>query len=116
MIQAKEKVLELVRQDGMNLRLAFWNLREDKEIVLEAVKNNPHALQFADDRLQKDEELLSYVTKDDYYYWNMIQNNGYRYDIPMLSKYDPRYVYKYIDYMRLKERSPDTFEKILRWD
>jgi len=113
----KEVTISAVRKDGMNLRLASWRLREDKEIVLEAVKNNPHSLQFADDILQDDEELLSYVTKDDSYYYNMLDTrNGLRYDIPMLMTTDPVYYFKYIRYMKLKEQSLDTFEKMLRWD
>ena len=117
MIQNKEEILELVKQDGMNLRLAFWDLREDKEIVLEAVKNNPHSLQFAANELQDDIELLSYVSKNDSYYYHMLNpSTGTRYDIPMLRKVDPAYFYKYVDYMKMKEQSPNTFEKILRWD
>lgn len=113
----KEVTLSAVRNDGMNLRLASWRLLEDKEIVIEAVKNNPHSLQFADDKLQDDEELLSYVTKDDSYYYNFLDTrNGLRYDIPMLMTTDPVYYFKYIRYMKMKEQSPDTFEKMLRWD
>jgi hypothetical protein len=42
--------------------------------------------------------------------------NGMRFDIPMLNTTDPRYYYKYIDYMKMREQSPDTFEKVLSWD
>ena len=100
----------------MNLRLAFWNLREDRELVLAAVKNNPHAIQFASDQLQKDEDLLSYVTKNDEYYFNLIDDSGFRYSIPLLNTNDQDYYSKYINYMQIMERSPDTFEKIVRWD
>ena len=116
MIRNKVEILALVKQDGMNLRLAFWDLREDKEVVMEALKNNPYSLQFADEKLQKDEELLSYVTKDDNYYWSMIDDNGSRYSIPMLNSAEPNYYYKYVYYMKLKESSPSTFDSILRWD
>ena len=59
----------------------------------------------------------SSVIKDDSYYFNMKDpKSGSRYDIPMLSRIDPEYYFKYIYFMKLKERSPDTFEKILRWD
>ncbi len=116
-ITNKQEALDAVRKEGMNLRLASWSLREDKEIVLEAVKNNPYALQFADEKLQEDKELLSYVTKNDSYYYNLVDpRNGFRYDIPMLSPNDPVYYFKYIRYMKMKEQNEDTFEKMLRWD
>ncbi len=109
--------LVAVKEDGMNLRLASWRLREDKEVVLEAVKNNPHSIQFGSYELQNDEKLLSYVTKDNSYYFDLVDpRNGYSYDIPMLKRTDPAYFYRYVDYMKMKEQSPDTFEKMLRWD
>ena len=84
---------------------------------MEAVKNNSHSIQFTDDELQKDEELLSYVTKDDSYYWDLVDpRNGFKYSIPMLMQDDPDYFSKYIHFMKTKEQSPDTFEKMLRWD
>jgi hypothetical protein len=41
---------------------------------------------------------------------------GFSYDIPYLKFSDPEYLFKYIDYMKLKEKNPEEFEKILRWD
>ncbi len=123
-IYDKEKVLELVKQDGMNLRYANSDLQEDKEIVFEAIKNNISSLPFASEKLQKDEELLSYVQDEikklpnpDSYYFHMLDpKSGYRYDIPMLTTMDPVYYFKYVSCMKMKEQSPDTFEKMLRWD
>jgi len=116
-ITNKEDALEAVSKEGMNLRLASWALKEDKEVVLTAVKNNPHSIQFANDKLQDDEELWLYVTKDDSYYYNLVDpGSGFKYSIPMLKRDDPAYFFKYVDYMKTKERSPNTFEKILRWD
>ena len=113
----KEVTMLAVKEDGMNLGLASWRLQEDKEVVLSAVKNNPHSIQYADDDLQKDEELLSYVTKDDSYYWDIVEPySRRRYDIPMLSTTEPGYFRLYVRFMRTKEQSPNTFEKILRWD
>ena len=113
----KEITLQAVKADGMNLRLAYWDLKEDKEVVLEAVKNNPHSIQFAGESLQDDEELWSYVTKNRSYYFDMIDHQtGFRYDIPMLDTMDPDYFAKYVRFMQIKERSPDTFDKIQRWD
>ena len=113
----KEITLQAVKADGMNLRLAYWDLKEDKEVVLEAVRNNPHSMQFAGESLQDDEELWSYVTKNRSYYFDMIDHQtGFRYDIPMLDTMDPDYFAKYVRFMQIKERSPDTFDKIQRWD
>jgi len=39
-----------------------------------------------------------------------------RYDIPMLSTTSPDYYFKYVYYMRIKEASPETFERILSWE
>ena len=112
----KDVTLAAVKADGMNLQKALWNLKDVKEVVLEAVRNNPHSIQFSGDALQEDEELWSYVTKDDSYYYNLLDPaNGYRYDIPMLTSDDPVYFFKYIRYMKQKEQSFDTFEKMLRW-
>lgn len=41
---------------------------------------------------------------------------GQRYDIPMLKPTDPQYVEKYIMFMKMKEKYPENFEKVLRWD
>ena len=42
--------------------------------------------------------------------------SGLKYNIPMLDTATPGYYFKYVYYMKLKESSPDTFEKILNWD
>ena len=115
MINSEADLLKLIKQDGMNLRLANHILRDNKEIVLEAIKNNPHSIQFSSEKLKRDQELLSYVTKDNCYYWHSFTDDGYRYDIPLLMPTDPRYYFKYIYFMRIKERSPDTFKKIINW-
>lgn len=49
------------------------------------------------------------------YYHITDPDTGYRYNIPMLSTGDPRYMHKYIEYMKTKESNPELFEKILRW-
>jgi len=43
-------------------------------------------------------------------------DTGRRFDIPMLSRFSANYYYQYISYMKMKERQPDTFDKILNWD
>jgi len=51
------------------------------------------------------------------YYYNMLDpRTGQRYEIPMLTRMDPAYYYKYINFMKMKERSEETFSKILNWD
>ncbi len=75
------------------------NYREVPDFIVRLYKKN-----------QEDE-------KDDDYYWNMVDpKSGKRYTIPFLKETDPAYRVKYIDYMKLKERDPATFEKILNWD
>ena len=54
--------------------------------------------------------------EDHKYFMMMNPETGVRFDIPMLSALDPEYYFKYIYFMKMKEQSPDTFEKMLRWD
>jgi len=59
----------------------------------------------------------SSVVKDDSYYFDLKDpRTGLRYSIPMLDTLSPTYYYDYVHYMKLKEKSPDTFEKVMRWD
>jgi len=116
-ITEKQAALEAVKEDGMNLRLVSEDLQNDKDVVLAAMANNTNAFQFASQKLQKDEELASQVEKNDSYYYNMVNpRTGRRYDIPMLSPIDPKYYWEYVYRMKIKESSPNTFEKMLNWD
>jgi len=55
--------------------------------------------------------------EEDQYYLNMMNpQTGRRYDIPMLDSQAGDYYFKYIEFMKTKERSPETFDKILNWD
>lgn len=57
------------------------------------------------------------IEKDNSYYWNIMdERTGVRYNIPMLNPLDPDYFYSYIYYMKIKEGSPRTFERIINWD
>jgi len=113
----KTEALELVKKEGMQLRIMDDDFQNDMDIVLEAIKNTPHAFQFASERLQKDKTLNASVIKDDSYYFNIVnERSGERFSIPMLDPGAPGYFYKYVNYMQLRERSPDTFEKVLKWD
>lgn len=53
--------------------------------------------------------------KPDIYYWNMTDEKGKRYDIPLLSPTDHEYRDKYISAMKLKEEDPETFARMLKW-
>ena len=50
-------------------------------------------------------------------YWMMMDpNTGERYDIPMVNPGKPGYSFRYIDMMKERVISPDTFQKIMNWD
>lgn len=85
--------------------------------MLTAVKNCRYAFQFASEELQKDAEIYGLVVKDDDYFYHIVDPcTGRRFDIPMMSTNDPDYKSRYIYNMKLRESSPDTFEKMLSWD
>jgi len=49
-------------------------------------------------------------------YYNMLDpDTGYRFAIPMLDESAPGYYFRYIYHMKLKERSPETFNAIMNW-
>ena len=50
------------------------------------------------------------------YFDTFDERTGLRFNIPMLSTIDPEYFFKYVRFMKMKERSPETFEKVLNWD
>lgn len=50
------------------------------------------------------------------YYMDIVDpRTGKPYMIPMLTMADAGYLSEYADYMKLKERDPAAFEKILNW-
>lgn len=50
-------------------------------------------------------------------YWEIKNpDTGYRYDIPHLDKESGTYVWDYIAMMKLKERQPGTFDRIINWE
>lgn len=56
-------------------------------------------------------------SNDNAYYWNILdEDTGFRFDIPMLNSTSGTYFYQYISYMKLRERSEETFNKIMNWD
>jgi len=65
----------------------------------------------------KNQAKPSVAKHPDAYYWDMVnEDTGARYNIPMLDTLSPSYYWDYVHYMKLKEASPDTFEKVLSWD
>ena len=54
----KKEVLKAVQFDGMLLKNASNNLRDDKELVLAAVNSVGSALKYASDNLKSDKELV----------------------------------------------------------
>lgn len=41
---------------------------------------------------------------------------GKRYSIPMLNTKNPQYFTRYVEYMKLKEKHPEQFQKIMNWE
>ena len=114
---SKTEALELVEKDGMQLRILDSDFQNDVDVVLAAIKNNANAFQFASDRLKEDKTLNAMIVKNDSYYFDIVNpQSGLKYAIPMLNSGAPGYFYKYINYMKLRERSPETFQKVLNWD
>lgn len=62
------------------------------------------------------EESAEYSKSDADYYNTFDPDTGLRFDIPMLDTLDPSYYFKYVDHMKRREVSPETFEKLLNWD
>jgi len=56
------------------------------------------------------------INKTDFEYFQEKDEDGLSFDIPLLSKTDPLYFRKYVYYMKLKEKSPETFKKVIGWE
>ena len=56
--KSKEEILQDVRRDGMALKDAPKNLKEDKTVVLTAVQQNGWALKYASEDLQNDRNVV----------------------------------------------------------
>lgn len=62
------------------------------------------------------EQVADVEVKSNDYYFNIVNpDTGRRYDIPMLSTADPDYYFRYVKAMRMKEKQPETFEKLINW-
>jgi hypothetical protein len=64
---------------------------------------------------EKIKTIVEASANEDKKYYNMKDENGNRYAIPMLSKEDPEYREKYIYYMKLKEKDEAAFNKVMNW-
>ena len=53
----------MVKQNGLNLKLATENLRDNEDIVEEAINQNISAIQYASDRVKKLPEIVKKVLK-----------------------------------------------------
>ena len=63
----KMVVLEAVKKRGFNLEFASEELKNDREVVLMAVKKNGAALLFASGTLRKDREVVLEAVKENYF-------------------------------------------------
>ena len=58
---SREIVLRAVKQDGLALEYASYELKADRKVVLAAVKQNGDALKYAANELKADPELKKYL-------------------------------------------------------
>jgi len=63
-ISNKHSLLELISQDGLNLRYACSTLKKDRDVVLAAVTQQGAAMQFADKTLQSDKQIVAAALQD----------------------------------------------------
>jgi hypothetical protein len=61
----KTIVLTAIEQNGLALEFASEELRKDKEVVLKAIENNGLALEFASKELRKDYDIVLKAVKND---------------------------------------------------
>ena len=61
----KKEALDIISEDGRELKNLPDQLKKDKEVVLKAVKTNGLALQYADDSLKKDKKFILEAVKQD---------------------------------------------------
>lgn len=64
-LRTRDVMLEAVKRNGLALRLASEELRQDRQIVLEAVKRDGRAWQYASAELREDEVVLMEAVRRD---------------------------------------------------
>jgi len=53
---------------------------------------------------------------DNEYFAIVNPKTGLRFDIPMLVGNDPHYYAKYVEYMKLRQKNPEEFNRIMEWN
>jgi len=96
--------------------MKFRNFVDVEEPTVEpGVETNQDVQDDSTDLPEKPLTFVDEVERDQYYYNIMNPETGERFDIPLLIKTNPSYYYKYINYMKIRERSPETFATIMNW-
>lgn len=62
------------------------------------------------------EKEIKKTFKDEKYWKEVDPKTGNRYIIPGLLTTDPKYMQKYINYMKLKEKNFNDFLRIINWE
>ncbi|MCK5678974.1 MAG: hypothetical protein KAH72_10935 [Flavobacteriaceae bacterium] len=92
--------------------MGLLNFLNEKGIAPEKV-NTEIETDFVPNNSVEDEQKI----KSDAEYFNEVDSQtGLKYDIPMLDSSKPGYYFKYINFMKIKERSQDTFNTIMGWN
>ena len=91
----------------------FRNFVDVEEPVSNTKQDSLDAV--TDELPEKPLTFVDDVERDQYYYNIMNPETGERFDILLLIKTNPTYYYKYINYMKIRERSPETFATIMNW-
>ena len=55
---------KILRKNGLALKYASKEIKNDKEMVLLAVKSNGNALEYASEELQKDQQIINIAKKN----------------------------------------------------
>ena len=88
-------------QDFINKKKeGYKEVLGDETSVTDSITENDHS------RVISDAEYFDTINPD----------TGFKYDIPMLSTSDPDYFFQYVYFMKLKERAPESFERMMNWE
>jgi hypothetical protein len=130
----KEVVLAAVKQNPQAAWLAE-DLFFDKDVILAALQKDESEWESIKEQIGLEDEVIAgtsvkvpaiettpELTADDKFkelqrlFKIVDPRTGMRYDIPLLDRNSASYFFDYSDRMKLKERDPATFERMLRWD
>lgn len=102
--------------------LSKANVKEAEKILEEYEESQEHQMpetpKLADEISSTMEEPASVSKHDEYRRLFNILNpkTGRRYDIPMVDRNKPGYFFEYVDCMKILERDPDTFKRMMEWN